>query len=197
MIILGLTGSIGSGKSFAATFFKSKGIPVYDADKEVQKILKNYKVIKQVKIFFPGCFKKNKLNKNKLSDIVFKNKKKLKQLEKIVHPKVGREKKEFLAYYNKKKKPIVVLEIPILFETKGEKRCNFIILMTVNKTKQFKRLIKRKNMTKEKYEEIVANQMDDKYKKEKANFIISNNSTKAKTRKKLEETLKKILLTDL
>ena len=56
MIILGLTGSIGSGKSFAATVFKSKGIPVYDADKEVQKILRNYKVIKQLKIFFPDCF---------------------------------------------------------------------------------------------------------------------------------------------
>ncbi len=197
MIILGLTGSIGSGKSLAAKFFRSKQIPVYDADKEVHKILKNYKIIKKIKIFFPDCFEKNKLNKNKLADIVFKNKKKLKKLESIIHPKVGKVKKNFLAIHKKKKTSIVILEIPILFEIKGEKSCNFIILMTINKKEQLKRLLKRKSISKERYKQIITNQMNDKYKKTKADFIVSNNSSKKKTIKKLELILKKILTTDL
>ncbi len=197
MIIIGLTGSIGSGKSLAAKFFKSKKIPVYDADKEVKKVLKNYKIIKKLKIFFPDCFKKNKLNKNELADIVFKNKKKLRKLESIVHPKVGTEKKNFLVKHKIKKTSLVILEIPILFETQGEKDCNFTILMTINKKEQFKRLLERKKMSKERYKQIMTNQIDDKYKKKKADFVVSNNSTKEKTIKKLELILKKILSTDL
>ena len=198
MIVVGLTGSIGSGKSFIINFFKSKQIPIYCADNEVKKILDKdvYTKRKIIKIFPSACVNK-KIDKNKLSSIVFNDKKKLKKLESIIHPKVGKTKKNFLFLHKKKKSPIVVLEIPILFETKGHKNCNYTILVTVNKKEQLKRIMKRKNMNREKLNMIMKNQMPEKRKKKLADFVINNSFSKKKTLKKAASILNKILSTDL
>ncbi len=120
MILIGLTGTIGSGKTFALNFFKSKKITVFSADNEVKKVLENKNVKDKIYKKFPDVFFKEKINKKKLALIVFNDKKKLNYLEKIIHPLVKEKKKDFL---NKNKnKKIIVMEIPIIFEQKSKKK---------------------------------------------------------------------------
>ena len=192
MILVGLTGTIGSGKTFALNFFKSKKIKVFSADKEVKKILENKLIKEKIYKIFPESFIKKKLDKALLALIVFSEKKKLIKLEKIIHPYVKKEKKKFLDI-NKKKK-IIIMEIPIIFEKKAKKNYNYIILMDINKKIQFQRIKKRKNMTNELFKKILSNQISNK-KKKFADFVINNNGSKVKTRQNLKKTLDKIIST--
>ncbi len=194
MILIGLTGTIGSGKTFALNFFKSKNIKVFSADEKVKKILGNKIVKEKIYKLFPQAFIGKKLNKSLLASIVFSNKKKLRNLEKIIHPRVRKEKKNFLDIH--KNKNFIIMEIPLIFEQKRKKNYNYIILMDVNKKNQFERIKKRKNMTKELFKKILANQVSNK-KKKFADFVINNNGTKAKTREILKKTLDKIISTGL
>ena len=190
MILVGLTGQIGTGKTFALNFFKSKKIKTFSADEEVKKVLKLNYIQNKIYKRFPNVFKKKKLNKKLLAIEVFNQKKKLQILEKIIHPVVNKEKKIFL---NKNKnQKILILEIPIIFEKKSEKNYDFIILMSVNKKIQMERVIKRKNMTVELFNDILTNQVSNQ-KKKFADFIINNSSSKEETKKKLNTVLKKIL----
>ena len=194
MILIGLTGTIGSGKTFALNFFKSEKIATFSADEEVKKILKK-KIVKD-KIYkkFPSAFLRKKIDKNKLALIVFSDKKKLNFLEKIIHPLVKQKKRNFL---NKnKKKKIIVMEIPIIFEKKSKKNYDCIILMNTNKKVQHQRVMKRKNMTSQLLKKIMVNQIAN-IKKKYADYIINNNGTKNKTRKILKEILNKIISTAL
>ena len=129
--------------------------------------------------------------------MVFKNKRKLKKLENIIHPKVGQAKRKFLSFHRKKKARLVILEIPILFETNGHKECDFTILVFVNKKKHLKRVLSRGNMDKKKLEEILSNQMPLEEKKKKADFIINNSFGKKETIEKVEKIIKQILSTSL
>ena len=190
MILVGLTGLIGSGKTFALNFFKSKKIKTFSADEEVKKILKLNYVKKKIFKKFPNVFINKKLNKEMLASQVFSRKKKLQILEKIIHPLVNKNKKNFL---NKNKKnKIVILEIPIIFEKKSEKKYDFIILMNINKKIQKKRIMMRKNMTLELFNNILLNQIYNK-KKKNADFIVNNSNSKEETKKKLNLVLQKIL----
>ncbi|MBC49946.1 MAG: dephospho-CoA kinase [Pelagibacteraceae bacterium] len=194
MILIGITGIIGSGKTLALNFFREKKITVFSADEEVKKILEK-KIVKD-KIYkkFPSAFLRKKIDKNKLALIVFSDKKKLNFLEKIIHPLVKQKKKNFL---NKnKKKKIIVMEIPIIFEKKSKKNYDCIILMNTNKKIQHQRVMKRKNMTPQLLKKIMANQIANK-KKKYADYIINNNGTKNKTRKILKEILNRIISTAL
>ena len=190
MILVGLTGLIGSGKTFALNFFKSKKIKTFSADEEVKKILKLNYVKKKIFKKFPNVFINKKLNKEMLASQVFSRKKKLQILEKIIHPLVNKNKKNFL---NKNKKnKIVILEIPIIFEKKSEKKYDFIILMNINKKIQKKRIMMRKNMTLELFNNILLNQNSNK-KKKNADFKVKNSNSKEETKKKLNLVLQKIL----
>ena len=194
MILIGLTGTIGSGKTFALNFFKSKKVTVFSADNEVKKIFKN-KIVKD-KIYkkFPEVFSKKKINKNKLTLLVFSNRRKLNYLEKIIHPLVKKKKKYFL---NKNKnKRIIIMEIPIIFEKKSKKDYDRIILMNTNKKNQQQRVLKRKNMTPQLLKKILSNQISDK-KKKYADYVINNNGPKNKTKKILKKTLNEIISTAL
>ena len=193
MILIGLTGTIGSGKTFALSFFKSKKIAVFSADNEVRKILENKNVKKKICKKFPEVFFKKKIDKKKLALIVFSNKKKLKYLEKIIHPLVKKKKNDFLKK-NKKEKAIV-MEIPIIFEKNKNKKYDCIILMNVNKKTQHDRVMKRENMTPQLLKRILSNQTANK--KKKADYVINNNGSKRKTRKNLQITLNKIISTTL
>ena len=194
MILIGLTGTIGSGKTFALNFFKSEKIATFSADEEVKKILKIKTIKEKIYKLFPETFFKKKLNKSILASIVFNDKKKLNKLEKIIHPHVKKNKKIFLS--KNKKKKLVVMEIPIIFEQKNEKKYDYIILMDVNKKIQRQRVIKRKNMTPELLKKILSNQIS--YKKTKhADFVINNNGPKNKTKQVLRKILDKIISTAL
>ena len=194
MILIGLTGTIGSGKTFALNFFKSKKITVFSADEEVKKIL-NIKIIKD-KIYklFPQVFFRKKLNKIFLASVVFSNKKKLRKLEKIIHPIVRKNKKNFLN--RNKKKKIIVMEKPIIFEKKKTQEYDYIILMNVNKKIQRQRVMKRKNITPQLLKKILSNQISDK-KKKNADFIINNNGKKIETKQILKKILNKIISTSI
>ena len=194
MILIGLTGTIGSGKTFALNFFRSKKIKVFSADEEVKKILEKKTVKEKIYKLFPKSFIGKKLNKTMLASIVFGEKKKLRKLEKIIHPYVRKKKKIFLNI-NKKKK-LTIMEIPIIFEQKAEKNYDYIILMDVNKKIQFQRIKKRKNITNALFKKILSNQISNK-KKNLADFIINNNGPKKKTKKSLKKTLDKIISTKL
>ena len=194
MILIGLTGIIGSGKTLALNFFKSKKITVFSADEEVKKILEKKIVKDRIYKKFPSVFSKKKINKNKLALIVFSEKKKLNSLEKIIHPLVKQKKKNFL---NKNKnKKIIIMEIPIIFEKKNKKNYDFIILMNISKKVQRQRVMKRKNMTPELLKKIMSNQISNK-KKKCADYIINNNGTKNKTRENLKKILNEIISTAL
>ena len=194
MILIGLTGIIGSGKTLALNFFKSKKITVFSADEEVKKILEKKIVKDRIYKKFPSVFSKKKINKNKLALIVFSEKKKLNSLEKIIHPLVKQKKKNFL---NKNKnKKIIIMEIPIIFEKKNKKNYDFIILMNISKKVQRQRVMKRKNMTPELLKKIMSNQISNK-KKKYADYIINNNGTKNKTRENLKKILNEIISTAL
>ncbi len=190
MILIGLTGIIGSGKTFALNFFKKKGYSIFSADEEVKKILKTSIIKKKINKSFPEVFDRNKLNKNKLAQIVFSNKNKLKKIENIIHPIVNKKKNLFI---KKNKKKIIILEIPIIFEKKSAKNYDYIILMQINKKKQFERVIKRKNMTLKLLNDINLNQISSKQKKY-ADFIVNNNNSKQETKKKLQSILNEILV---
>ena len=194
MILIGLTGTIGSGKTFALNFFKSEKIATFSADEEVKKILKIKTIKEKIYKLFPETFFKKKLNKSILASIVFNDKKKLNKLEKIIHPHVKKNKKIFLS--KNKKKKLVVMEIPIIFEQKSKKYYDYIILMNVNKKIQQQRVMKRKKMTLKLLKKILSNQISNK-KKKYANFVINNNGQKEKTKQTLKKTLDKIVSTNL
>ena len=194
MILVGLTGTVGSGKTFALNFFKSKKITTFSADEEVKKILASKIIKKKISKLFPEAFSKKKLNKNILASVVFNNKRKLEKLEKIIHPIVKKKKSIFL---NKnKKKKIIIMEIPIIFEKKEKKNYNYIILMYVNRKIQYQRIIKRKNMTPQLFKKILSNQVSNK-KKKHADFVVNNSGQKNETKQILKKTLNKIISTSL
>ena len=190
MILIGLTGIIGSGKTFALNFFKSKKITVFSADDEVKKIFKSKTIKDKIYKKFPESFSKKKINKYKLASIVFSDRKKLRSLEKLIHPLV-KKKKNFFLNKNKNKK-IIIMEIPIIFEQKSKKNYNYIIVMNVSRKNQYKRVMKRKNMTPELLKKILSNQISDK-KIKYADFVINNNGPKNKTKQALRKTLDKIM----
>ena len=194
MILVGLTGTIGSGKTFALSFFKSKKITIFSADDEVKKIFKSKAIKDKIYKKFPEAFSKKKINKNKLASIVFSDRRKLRSLEEVIHP-IVRKKKSFFLNKNKNKK-IIIMEIPIIFEQKNKKKYDYIIIMNVNRKIQRRRVMKRKNMTPELLKKILSNQISDKNIKY-ADFVINNNGPKNKTKQFLRKTLDKIISTTL
>ncbi len=173
MIVIGLTGSIATGKSFVARCFGKLGAAVFDADETVHKLLTyGGEAVKPVKERFPLAFVEGAIDRKVLGGIVFNKDSERKELEKIVHPLVIKKREEFLQKSKKDKAKVVVLEIPLLFETEGEDSCDYVVVTTVDAYLQQKRAMERPGMTKERFEKINKLQMDSKKKVKKANFVI-------------------------
>ena len=177
MIIIGITGSIGMGKSTIASMLKFFGIPIHDSDLVVKGLIEtNALVFKEIKKNWPEVIdiidSKEIINKGKLSEIIFNNIKCKENLEKIIHPLVNKKRKMFLKKYEFKKN-IVGMDVPLLYETGLNKICNYIFLALTSEENQAKRVLKRKKMTKEKFILIKENQWSDEKKKEQKPFIIN------------------------
>ena len=173
MIILGLTGSIGMGKSFVIECFKSYKIPIYDADKSIHDLLFfDKKAFPLIKKRFPDVVQNNAINRNLLADRVFKNNQELKELEDILHPLLQDGKNKFLKTNAKNKRKLVVLDIPLLFEKNKEKDFDAVIVVSAPFFVQKARVLKRSGMTEAKFYFIIKQQLSDKYKCKKANYII-------------------------
>ena len=183
MIIIGITGSIGMGKSTIASMLKFFGIPIHDSDLVVKELIEtNSLVLKKIKENWPEVIdiidSKEVINKGKLSEIIFNDIKCKENLEKIIHPLIDKKRKMFLKKYEFKKN-IVGMDVPLLYETGLNKICNYIFLALTSEANQAKRVLKRKNMTKKKFILIKENQWSDEMKKKQKPYII--NTTYGKT----------------
>lgn len=174
MFILGLTGSIGMGKSATANMFRSLGVPVHDADASVHQLMgPSGRATGDIEKAFPGCLDDTgRVDRQKLGTQVFGNDAALKKLEAILHPMVRDEECRFLRTQQLHRQKIVVLDIPLLFETKGEKRCDAVCVVTAPRSLQARRVLARPGMTKEKFQAILKKQVPNVEKCRRADYII-------------------------
>lgn len=171
MIKAGLTGSIGMGKTTTANMFRDEGIPVYDADAEVHALYKG-EAVARIEQAFPGTEKNGKIDRTELARQVLGNPDAMKKLEAIVHPLVHKKEKQFLDEAKKQGHALVILDIPLLFETKGENRVEMVIVVTASPEEQRRRVLARTEMTEEKFESILQRQIPDTEKRKRADIII-------------------------
>jgi len=171
MIILGLTGSIGMGKSTTAKLFEEAGVPVYDADAAVHKIYEG-EAAPAIEAAFPGTTVNGKVDRNKLSAKVVHDPAAMKRLEQIVHPMLGASRQKFLHDAEQSGAPVAVVDVPLLFETGGEKRVDAVVVVTTTPEIQRQRILSRDNMTGEKLDAILARQLPDAEKRKRADFVV-------------------------
>jgi dephospho-CoA kinase len=172
MIRLGLTGSIGMGKSVTAQMFRDEGIPVHDADAVVHALYKS-RSAPLVQAAFPGTVKNGEVDRAELSKRVLNNPEAMKQLEAIVHPLVREEEEGFLNAAKTRGSKLVVLDIPLLFETGAEARTDKILVVSADPKVQRNRVLSRPGMTDEKFKAILARQMPDMEKRRRADYVIN------------------------
>lgn len=182
MFVLGLTGSIGMGKTTAASMFKLLGVPVYDADSTVHYLLsKNTAVLKQVSDRFPKSFDGLSIDRQILGAIVFNDSQARKDLETIIHPHVREMSRNFLWNQSRINARLVVLDIPLLYETGSDSRVNAVVVVTAPKFLQLRRVLLRPGMNIKKLEGILESQMSDYDKRRRADFIVETGIGKAYT----------------
>jgi dephospho-CoA kinase len=194
MIVFGLTGSIGMGKSTAANMLKLQGVPVHDSDRAVHAaLLPGGAAFEEVAVTFPEAWDKKSriIDRKALGDIVFHDKAELKRLEAILHPVAAASQKKFIQSMKAKGKRAVVLEIPLLFETGAEARVDYTIVVTAPPAIQRRRVMARKNMTEEKFNRILESQMPDREKQARADFVVQTGLGLAATFRELRKILKK------
>lgn len=186
MIVVGLTGGIGSGKTTVAKQFEAYGIPVYIADNEAKKLMSKSKIIKRklVKLFGEEAYVNGVLNRPFLADKIYNNAYNLEQMNAIVHPKVDAH---FKKWVQKQKGSYIIKESAILFENEAYKNCDFIITVTAPKELRIERLLKRDDTSLDKIKAIMKNQWQDDRKIKKSDFVITNID--------LEETIRQVQLT--
>ena len=178
MVVIGLTGSIAMGKSATSKIFKSYGVPVFNADDCVHQLIgPNGKLVSLIGQRFIGTLEKNKnlqyINRVKLGNIVFKDKKKKKELESIIHPQVTIERKKWREQAQRQRSKAICYDVPLLYETKGEKLCNFVVVVSAPLFVQKHRALNRPDMTEKKFNNILKNQISDKEKRKRADFIVN------------------------
>jgi len=194
MIVFGLTGSIGMGKSTAASMLKKLGVPVHDSDQAVHAALKpRGAAFEEVAVTFPAAWdKKNRvIDRKALGDIVFHDKAQMRKLESILHPIAAASQKKFIMQMRGKGKKAVALEIPLLFETGAESRVDYTICVTAPHAIQRRRVLARKNMTEEKFRSILSSQMPDAQKQSLSDFIVQTGMGYGTTYRELRKILKK------
>jgi dephospho-CoA kinase len=191
MFILGLTGSVGMGKSVTAKFFAEEGVPVHDADAAVHRLYEA-EAVALIEAAFPGTTADGKVNRVKLGDCVLGDPAALLKLEGIVHPLVRREEERFLADAEKNGAPIAVLDIPLLYETGAEKRCNAVVVVSAPPDVQRERVMARPGMTAEKFAAILAKQMPDAEKRARADFVVDSSKGFDAARQQVRDILAQI-----
>ncbi|MGH6859563.1 MAG: dephospho-CoA kinase [Phyllobacterium sp.] len=171
MIVLGLTGSIGMGKSTTAGMFVDAGVPVYSADETVHRLYAG-EAVPLIEAAFPGTTAHGKVDRSRLSAAVMGNKSALRKLETIIHPLVRKEENRFRQEALDQGTGLIVLDIPLLFETAAQSRVDKILVVTAPEAVQRKRVLAREGMTPQKLDAILARQMPDAEKRVLADFVI-------------------------
>ena len=173
MFVLGLTGSLGMGKSTTAGFFAELGVPVHDADAAVHRLYRA-EAVPLIEAAFPGTIAHGEVDREKLAKRVLDDPAEVKKLEAIVHPLVRAAEEDFLAEAERKNAQVAVLDIPLLFETGRERDVDKIVVVSAPVDVQRRRVLARSGMTEEKFATILARQVPDPEKRARADFIVDS-----------------------
>jgi len=192
MLILGLTGSIGMGKSTTAKLFAEAGVPVYDADATVHKIYEG-EAAPAIEAAFPGTTVDGKVDRAQLSAKVVHDPSAIKRLEEIVHPMLRAYHQKFLDDAQRSGAPVAVVDVPLLFETGGEKRVDAVVVVTTSPELQRQRILARDDMTDEKLDAILARQMPDAEKRKRADFIVDTSHGLKPVRAQIRDILDQVV----
>jgi dephospho-CoA kinase len=188
MRVLGLTGSIGMGKSTTAKLFAEAGVPVYDADATVHRIYEG-EAVPAVEAAFPGTTVDGKVDRARLSAKVVQNPDAMKQLEQIVHPMLRAYHQKFLDDAERAGVAVAVVDVPLLFETGGEKRVDAVVVVTTDAETQRERILARGTMTNEALDAILARQLPDAEKRKRADFVVDTSHGLQPVRERIHEIL--------
>ena len=188
MRVLGLTGSIGMGKSTTATLFAEAGVPVYDADATVHMLYEG-EAVSAIEAAFPGTTANGKVDRSKLSARVVHDPAAIKRLEQIVHPMLGASRQKFLDDAERSGAAVAVVDVPLLFETGGEKRVDAVVVVTTTPELQRQRILARDNMTSGKLDAILARQLPDAEKRRRADFVVDTSHGLGPVRARIREIL--------
>lgn len=191
MIVIGLTGSIGMGKTTTAKLFAEEGVPVLDSD-EVVHGLYRAEAVPLIESAFPGTTVSGTVDRRKLADVLRENPANFTRLEAIIHPLVRRRQDVFLAEAAKDGRQFALLDIPLLFETAAESRVDKVVVVSCAPEIQRERVLSRPGMTQEKFEMILARQMPDAEKRRRADFIVDSGNGVEAARDQVRGILQKL-----
>lgn len=191
MIVIGLTGSIGMGKTTTAKLFAAEGVAVLDSD-EVVHGLYRAEAVPLIEAAFPGTTVAGAVDRQKLGEILRQNPANFSRLEEIVHPLVRGRQEAFLAQARKEDRQFALLDIPLLFETGAESRVDRVVVVSCAPQIQRERVLSRPGMTEEKFEMILARQMPDAEKRRRADFIVDSGNGVEAARDQVKEILQKL-----
>ena len=184
MIVLGLTGSIGMGKTTAAEMFRRLGAPVFDADQCVHDLYEG-KAAGAIELAFPGTTKDGRVDRKELGAMVLKDLGALAMLEGVIHPMVSAQRTSFLAKMRAAGARIAVVDVPLLLETSGEVEVDAVIVVTANYAAQRQRVLSREGMSEAKFSAILDRQMPDARKRRSAHFVIQTDKGFAAARRQI------------
>ena len=192
MIILGLTGSIGMGKSTTAKLFAEAGVPVYDADATVHQLYEG-EAAPAIEAAFPGTTADGKVDRQKLSARVVHDPAAMKQLEQIVHPMLGASRQRFFQDAEQAGAPVTVVDVPLLYETGGEKRVDAVVVVTTSPENQRARIMARGTMTPEALDSILVRQLPDAEKRKRADFVVDTSHGLDPVRAQIRDILQQVV----
>ena len=193
MIVLGLTGSIGMGKSTAAKMFRAMGVPVHDADATVHDLMAHDRQVRdEISVRFPGTVSGESVDRQALGAAVFGDPSALRDLEAILHPRLRRVAERFLTKHRLLRAPLVVLDIPLLYETGGDTRVDAVVVVSAPAFLQRRRVMARPGMDEKRFAGILTSQMPDREKRRRAEFVVETGLGKAYTFTRLKRIVSEI-----
>jgi dephospho-CoA kinase len=191
MLIVGLTGSIGMGKSTAAARFLERGIAVFDADAEAHRLYAG-PIAADIEQAFPGATTDGKVDRAKLSALLLGKPEKFKELEEIVHPKIRAGERRFIQAEHAKGAPIAVLEVPLLFEAGGYRAVDVIVVVSADAEIQRSRVLSRPGMSETKFATIRSRQLSEAEKKARADFVVETGGTVENCHSQIDAVIAKL-----
>lgn len=199
MIVVGLTGSIAMGKSAAAATLRRLGVPLFDADAEVHRLLgPGGEAVGAVEAAFPGVRSAaGAIDRRRLGQLVFRDPPALRRLEGILHPLVRRAERRFVARARARRAPLVVLDIPLLFESGGVERCHFVLVVSAPLRLQRERVMRRSGMSESRFADILRAQVPDREKRRRADFVVATALGRSVTFRRLKAIVRTLRRGDL
>ena len=189
--LLCLTGSLGMGKTTAAKFFAEAGVPVHDSDAVVHALYEG-EAVPLIEAAFPGSTSAGQVDRNKLSAMVLHDNAALARLEAIIHPLVTASRERFLAESQARGARVAVVDIPLLFETAAQSRCDAVVVVSAPPEIQHRRALDRPGMTEEKLAALLAKQMPDEEKRRRADFVVDSSQDFDRTRAQIRDILQSV-----